>query len=136
MNQVPRYVLDTHAALWAQLEPRRLGPSARAALSGLAPAAVAISDVTLTETARLLRDGKIVPGTATPATWLEALGRCYTILPITPQIAWAAAAFAWSHRDPCDRQILATAQVHGLPLLSLDPKLGAFAPSIGVKIVW
>ncbi len=47
-----------------------------------------------------------------------------------------AASSPWPHRDPCDRQILATAMVHGLPLLTLDPKPVAFAPSVGVKIVW
>jgi PIN domain nuclease of toxin-antitoxin system len=136
MSGAPRYLLDTHAALWAQLDPARLGRTARAALVGLAPAAVAVSDVTLTETARLLVDGRVVPGAATPAAWLEVFGLGFTVLPVTPQIAWTAAAFAWSHRDPCDRHILATALVRRLPLVTIDPVIAEFAAGVGVKIVW
>ena len=136
MNVLPRYVLDTHAALWAQLDSKRLSRAARAAMSGLPPAAVAVSDVTLTETARLLRDGRLAPGTAAPDAWLDAFGLCFNVLPVTPRIAWTAAAFDWPHRDPCDRHILATAVVHGLPLMTIDPLIAAFAPSVGVRILW
>lgn len=136
MSRGPRFVLDTHAALWAQLEPGRLSRAARSALAGLPPAEVAVSDVTLTETARLLRDGRLVPGTAGPEAWLDAFGLCFNVLAVTPRIAWAAAAFDWSHRDPCDRHILATALVHGLPLMSIDPVMTAFAPAVGVEIFW
>ena len=34
MTPAPRYVLDTHAALWAQLEPRRLSPAAALKMAG------------------------------------------------------------------------------------------------------
>lgn len=36
----------------------------------------------------------------------------------------------------CDRHILATAAAHGLALVIMDPATAAFAPSIGVRIVW
>ena len=136
MSRGPRIVLDTHAAIWAQLAPNRLSLPARAALRALPPAAVAVSDVTLTETARLLRDGGVVPRAVAPDDWLDAFGLCFNVLPVTPRIAWTAAAFNWPHRDPCDRQILATALVHGLPLITIDATLAAFAPSVGVKVVW
>jgi PIN domain nuclease of toxin-antitoxin system len=136
MNRGPRIVLDTHAAIWAQLASRRLSHAARAALEGLPPAAVAVSDVTLTEAARLLRDGGIVPGAAAPDIWLDAFGLCFNVLPVTPRIAWTAAAFDWPHRDPCDRHVLSTALVHGLPLMTIDPVITTFARSVGVKVVW
>lgn len=136
MSRVPLCVLDTHAALWAQLAPARLSRTARSTLAGLPPAAVALSDVTLSETARLLRDGRVIPAAGAPDAWLEAFGLCFTVLPVTSRIAWAAAAFDWAHRDPCDRHILATAAAHGLPLITIDPAIGAFASTIGVRIVW
>jgi len=136
LSHAPRCVLDTHAALWTQLAPARLSRAARKALADLPPAAVAMSDVTLTEIARLLRDGRVVPGAAAPGAWLDAFGVCFNVLPVTPRIAWTAAAFDWPHRDPCDRHILATAVVHVLPLMTVDPLITAFAPTVGVEIVW
>ena len=136
MSRGPRFILDTHAALWAQLDVKRLGRNARTALAGLPPSALAVCDVTLTETARLLREGRIVPATAGPEAWLEAFGLCFTVLPVTTRVAWTAAACDWPHRDPCDRHILATALVHGLPLVTFDPVIAAFAPKVGVEIVW
>jgi PIN domain nuclease of toxin-antitoxin system len=136
MSGGPRYVLDTHAAIWTQLAPDRLSRSARVALAGRPPAAVAVSDVTLTEVARLLREGRVLPGRASPPAWLDAFGVCFHVLPVTPRIAWNAAAFAWTHRDPCDRHILATAVVHGLPLMTIDPVMTSFAGKVGVQVVW
>lgn len=129
-------LLDTHAALWAQLEPARLGPAARRLLAGRSPAAVAISDVTLTEVARLLHDGRIVPASSSPAAWLEAFARYHNVRPVTAAVAWTATSFVWTHRDPCDRHILATAAVLGLPLVTVDRTLAAFAAKIGVPVVW
>lgn len=40
------------------------------------------------------------------------------------------------HRDPCDRHILASAAALDLPLVTLDPKISSFAPTVGVRIVW
>ena len=136
MSRGPRFILDTHAALWAQLDVARLSRRARTALAGLPPSALAVCDVTLTETARLLREGRIVPATAGPEAWLDAFGLCFTVLPVTTRVAWTAAAFDWPHRDPCDRHIVAAALVQGLPLVTVDPVIAAFAPRVGVEIVW
>jgi len=129
------YLFDTHAAIWLEIEPARLSASVRKALGGAAPADLYISDVTLSETARLLQEGRLTTS-ADPADWLERFALGFTILSVTAPIAWAAAAFEWDHRDPCDRHILASDAVLGLPLVTLDPKISSFAPSVGVRIVW
>jgi PIN domain nuclease of toxin-antitoxin system len=129
------YVLDTHAAIWLEIEPARLSKSVRSALGGAAPDVIYISDITLSETARLLRQGRLTT-TADPADWLERFALGFTVLPVTAPIAWAAAAFEWDHRDPCDRHILASAAVFGFPLVTLDPRISSFAPTVGVRIVW
>jgi PIN domain nuclease of toxin-antitoxin system len=129
------YLLDTHAAIWLEIDPARLSTSVRNALGGAAPADLYISDVTLSETARLLRQGRLST-TTDPVDWLERFALGFTVLPVTAPIAWAAAAFEWDHRDPCDRHILASAAALGLPLVTLDPRISAFAPSVGVRIVW
>jgi PIN domain nuclease of toxin-antitoxin system len=135
MRPKQRFLLDTHAAIWLAIEPARLGASARDALGGVAPADLCISDVTLSETARLLYQGRLAPA-VDPADWLERFALGFTILPVIAPIAWAAAAFAWEHRDPCDRHILASAAAFNLPLVTLDPKISSFAPTVGVSIVW
>jgi PIN domain nuclease of toxin-antitoxin system len=135
MTEKPRYLLDTHAAIWLQLEPARLGARARTALARAAPESLFILDVTLSETARLLRDGRIETQEQ-PDLWIESFALGFTIVPVTAAIAWAAAAFDWDHRDPCDRHILASAYLLALPLVTLDPKISAFAPTVGVRIVW
>jgi PIN domain nuclease of toxin-antitoxin system len=135
MTGKQRYLLDTHAAVWLQIEPARLGARARTALAGAAPDALFISDVTLSETARLLRDGRIETQEQ-PGVWIERFALGLTSVPVTAAIAWAAAAFDWDHRDPCDRHILASAYLLALPLVTLDPKLSAFAPAVGVRVVW
>jgi PIN domain nuclease of toxin-antitoxin system len=102
MSEKPRYLLDTHAAIWLQIEPARLGARARAALASVAPSNLFASDVTLSETARLLKQGKI-DTQERPDAWLERFALGFTTVGVTASIAWAAAAFAWEHRDPCDR---------------------------------
>jgi PIN domain nuclease of toxin-antitoxin system len=37
MTEKAHFLLDTHAAIWLQLEPTRPGPHARSALTGIAP---------------------------------------------------------------------------------------------------
>jgi PIN domain nuclease of toxin-antitoxin system len=130
-----RYLLDTHSAIWLQIEPGRLGTHARHALAGASPRELLISDVTLSETARLLNQGRIETAVK-PEDWLGRFALGFTVVPVSAPIAWAAAAFAWEHRDPCDRHILASAAALALPLVTLDPKIASFAPRAGVRIVW
>jgi len=77
-----------------------------------------------------------MPAGAAPASWLEAFALCFAVIPVTPRIAWTATAWAWPHRDPCDRHILATAAVLGVPLITVDRTLTAFAAEAGVAVVW
>jgi len=128
-------VLDTHAALYLALGSRALGASAQRLLSGVSPDDLVISDVTLTETARLLNDGVItVNGPA--LAWLETFALGFQVQPVTPAIAWKAACYTFAHRDPCDRHILATADTLALPLVTVDRALTASAATAGVKVVW
>ncbi len=58
------------------------------------------------------------------------------MVPVTAAIADRAADYAFTHRDPCDRHILATADVLGLPLVTVDDTLTKCAASVGVRVVW
>ena len=43
------------------------------------------------------------------------------ITPIDARICLRAGSMRWSHRDPFDRILAATALEHGLPIISADP---------------
>ena len=55
------------------------------------------------------------------------------VLPITPRIAARAQSLEFSHADPADRIIAATAIAHGARLLSADKRLRRLA---SVEVVW
>lgn len=130
-----RFVLDTHAALWNALSPENLGAKARVALAGLPAQSLFLCDVTLSEVARLIAIGKIaIPGDE--LQWLRNFERRHVIMSVDSRIALKAARYAFPHRDPCDRHILATADVLGLPLVTVDKELTKWAPGEAVKIVW
>jgi PIN domain nuclease of toxin-antitoxin system len=99
------------------------------------PGDLAVSDVTLSELARHLALGKIAT-TLAPDLWLRAALTDIEVLPVTPDIALRAAFLDWTHRDPCDRHIVATAAEHKLPLLTIDGKIHSLSGVRGLKIIW
>ena len=114
-----KYVLDTHAFLWAATDEDRLSAKAARAIMTTPYEQLAIADVTLQEIGLLLRSG-LISFKGSPATVLGNLLDYVTVLPITPDIAIAAPALALPHGDQFDRIITATAKVHRLPLVTKD----------------
>lgn len=55
------------------------------------------------------------------------------VLPITPRIAALAQSSEFSHADPADRIIAATAIAHRAQLLSADDRLRRLA---SVEVIW
>ena len=130
-----KYLLDSHVLDWARNNDPRLSAKVRAILADTAPDELAISDVTLTELARLLAEGAIRTSLP-PADWLHGATVGFTLLPVTVDIALRAAFLEWNHRDPCDRHIVATAAEHKLPLLTIDEKMHHLAGVRGLKTIW
>ena len=114
-----KYLLDTHAFLWAATDEDRLSAKAARAIMTTPHRQLAIADVTLQEIGLLLRSG-LISFKGSPATVLGNLLDYVTVLPITPDIAIAAPALALPHGDQFDRIITATAKVHRLPLVTKD----------------
>lgn len=117
-----RYLLDTHAFLWAATDEDRLSPKAARAIITTPYEQLAISDVTLQEIGLLLHAGR-VSFRGSPATVLGNLLHYVTVLPITLNIAIAAPALALKHGDQFDRIIAATAKVHDIPLITKDANI-------------
>lgn len=130
-----KFLLDTHVLDWAQSNVARLSPKAHEILREAKPGDLAVSDVSLTELARLLNDGTIKTSQS-PSAWLNAAIQGIEVLPATADIALRAANLDWKNRDPCDRQIIATAVEHRLPLLTVDEKIHDLVGVRGLKVVW
>lgn len=130
-----KYLLDTHVLDWAQTDTDRLSQKVRRVLSEVTPDDLAISDVSLTELARLLHSGTINHNHK-PEIWLRAATQGVHVLPVTIEIALRAAGFDWPHRDPCDRHIVATAIEHKLPLITIDEKIHAISKMRGLQVIW
>jgi PIN domain nuclease of toxin-antitoxin system len=117
-----KYLLDTHAFLWAATDEERLSNKAARAIATTSYEQLAISDVTLQEIGLLLHSGRIA-FTGRPATVLGALLNYVSVLPITLEVAIAAPALTLPQGDQFDRIIAATAKIHRLPLITKDPNI-------------
>lgn len=127
-----KYLLDTHAFLWAAADEDRLGPEAARLLAVTPYEQLAISDVTLQEIGLLLHSGKITLSGA-PATMLAGLLDYVQVLPISLPVAIAAPALPLAHGDQFDRIITATAKVHKLALITKD---AAITDAEIVPVIW
>lgn len=129
------YVLDTCTFLWLAADQSRLSPAAKQAIADTRNT-LYISAITVTETHRLVRKGKIaLQANVSLDAWFRAAlvqhqVRCE---PITMEIAHAAEVLPAIHHDPADRFILATAQVCGGRILSPD---GIMPRYPGLAVEW
>jgi len=127
-----KFVLDTHAVLWIAESATRLSPKVRTLASKCAADDFGIAAISLLEIARKARTGEIELS-PDPASWLEDLGERFQILPLTSRIAWRSVELDWSHKDPANRLICATALEHKVPLVTHDQEITRWG---GVAVVW
>ena len=114
-----KYLLDTHAAIWAAEEDPKLSQPAKLALLASAADDVLISDITLLEISMLVKKGKIQLQIST-SEYLRRLQFLYPPVRITPTIATLAMDIPLPHGDPFDRIIVATVSELRLTLITKD----------------
>lgn len=125
-------LLDTHAFLWAVMQPRQLTPTVRGLLENPATDVV-VSAATAWEIATKFRLGKLpsaAPIVADIGDVARRLGARW--LAISHAHGMKAGGYAQAHRDPFDRILVAQAEIEGLPLVSKDRVLRRF----GVELLW
>lgn len=127
-----KYLLDTHAFLWAATDEERLSTTAARAIATTPYEQLAISDVTLQEIGLLVHSGRI-SFRQSPAKVLNALLQYVSVLPITLEIAISAPALPLPHGDQFDRVIVATAKTHRLALITKDANI---TDSDIISVVW
>jgi PIN domain nuclease of toxin-antitoxin system len=116
-------LLDTCAWLDAFAAPELMRPSVRKLLAG--EPMVQVSAISLLEIARKEAKGELVFGMAL-SKWLQLAlpTNRVGVLEITPEIVIDATRLpGWSHKDPADQIIVATARLHGLRILTSDSKI-------------
>jgi len=128
-------VVDTHALVWAYTQDPLLSPAAAEILANSRLRDVLASDVTLSEAARLIFARRLLVRSE-PDTWLAGLSGHATIVAVTAATAWLAARLPRDHKDPCDRQIVATALWRGVPLLTADRVITRDAKTLGLIVIW
>lgn len=125
-------LLDTHALLWALVEPDKLSPTAMEIMEDPHNTLV-VSSASAWEIAikfqlgRLPEARSVIDGFHHHLRVLRAQELAMNVVH-----ALKAGSFEIEHRDPFDRMLAAQSLVEGLPLLSKDPLLRSF----GVTLLW
>ncbi len=118
-------VLDTNALVYDALAPSRLSVRARKAIeSAFEDGELACCDISLWEIAMLISRKRLDP-VMDARQFLDDLisSRRLRVLPITPEIAVLSQSDMFSHGDPADRLIAATARLYQSPLVTSDTQL-------------
>ncbi len=110
-----RFLLDTHALLWARASPDRLSPQALAVLQSLNNV-LYVSVATLWECAIKASIGKL----DIPEGFFGLIANDYQLLDVELAHLEATTKLPLHHRDPFDRLLVVQAQLAGLTLLTRD----------------
>lgn len=125
-------LLDTHAFLWAVVEPRLLSAKVRRLLEDPVTGTI-VSAASAWEIATKFRLGRLPSAAAVVADYAAAIsGLQARPLPIRDSHALRAGGLPQAHRDPFDRLLVAQAEIEELTLVSKDRALRQF----GVELLW
>jgi PIN domain nuclease of toxin-antitoxin system len=122
-------ILDTCALLWLASHNKKLSRSALKQINE-APA-VYVSAISGFEIAIKVSKGKLkLP--SPPQEWFENVIEHHglAVLPLELTVCIAAAQLPPIHDDPCDRFIIAAAQMNGLPVVTADERFEEYGLTV------
>jgi PIN domain nuclease of toxin-antitoxin system len=121
-----RLLLDTHVAIWALDEPKRLSAATRKAIE-TEENDIFVSVVSPWELAiKGPRQGLRVPDDFEKGLIDEGI----TLLPVLWRHTDPLESMAYHHRDPFDRMLVAQALTNGLTIVTADRKLRDYPVSL------
>ncbi len=114
-------LLDTCALVWWSLGPERLSAKARETCNNIKIEGAIISSISIWELGIKLRKGKLEINISLEeyVKRLKQLGTL-EIIPVDETIWLKNLSLDWTHRDPADRTIVATAQLKNVPIITKD----------------
>ena len=126
-------LLDTHALIWLATDLSQLTDAAKSAIRFHA-SELHISAITALEISLLTKCEKLKWGKNPFLLFERALKHhCVKEVPVDFGVAWQSAQLPPIHRDPFDRIIIATAQKHGMTILTKDRTIPTYPK---VKAIW
>jgi PIN domain nuclease of toxin-antitoxin system len=126
-------VLDTHVLVWWTLDPAQLSVPAQRFCDEIPKSGAMVSTISLWEIGIKIKRGNLELGVGLNeyVRRLQSL-KGLEIVPVDVEHWLGNLNLPWDHRDPADRTIVATAQLHDLPLISKDAAVRAYYP----KTIW
>jgi PIN domain nuclease of toxin-antitoxin system len=122
-DAVVRLLLDTHIWLWSLLEPSRLPEGVAAELENPSNE-LWLSPISVWELLMLVKRGRIVLD-MDPENWVRRvfLKVPFKEAPLNHEVAIKSHCIRFSHRDPADRFLAATALVYDLTFVTADERI-------------
>ena len=128
-----KYLLDTHAFVWAVSDVSQLTPKVLTALSN-PTAEVFVSSASAWEMSIKHRLGKFPEAALILPDFYKTLAKArFLELMISSQHGMSAGDLAWDHKDPFDRVLVAQAQLERLVFITSDSMI---SQSGLVRVLW
>lgn len=121
-------VLDTHVWLWWVNDSTRLTEAQRQEIVRNEDDLIGVSAISCWEVAKLIELERLELPVGL-GEWFHAALRYpgVSLLELTPEVALESTTLPGAfHRDPADQLIVATARVHGCPLITSDDRIVAY----------
>ena len=122
------FLLDTHVWIWLVDSPERFPPEVAAILQDTAQAPLGVATISAWEISKKTSLGKL--SLSLPVLdWQHRAGAGpgVAMVPMTMDIAYDSSYLPGDfHRDPADQLIVATARIHGVPLITCDERILAY----------